>query len=249
MLYTSSKPLKKAGVFLELGDNVVFKLSNGAVISYRVYASFLQNDSSINDSIFVNLNIDKHEIARKYYFKKPVVTPGEAWPYSYSNDYASLTNLVIALFEMIEGTVKLFEPTKVKLSKKGLQSLYPLVCEGWKLRIKASLIESLLEDDVTVNISELEAAYTDADRTQKEALDKYLGISEIFKSKQDSASDLQIGEILEIAYPLQYKGQRLLRTYSGFVSLDDASSTWGVKDPKIRGKKLLKHTRILVEVK
>ena len=250
MLYTSSKPLKKPGVFLKLGDNVEFKLSNGAVITYRVYDSFLKNDRGLNDSIFVNLNIDKHEIARKYYFKKPVVTPGEDWPCSYSNDYASLTNLVIALFEMIEGTVKLFEPTKVKISKKGLQSVYPLVCKGWQGTIKAALIESLLEDEVSVSLTVLEQAFSEADTKQKAALEEHLNISTHLKLRQDSTSDLEIGQALVVndAEAPHYNGQRLLRTYAGFVSLDDASSTW-CGNPQLKGLKLSKGSKIVVEIK
>lgn len=251
MHYTSSKELKKSGVYLKLDDTVIFTLSNGTTITYRVCDSFLQNDRGMNDSIFVNLNIvDKHEMAKRYYFKKPVVTSGEDWPFSYANDYASLTSLVIALFEMVEGTVKIFEPTKIKVSKKGLQSVYPLVCEGWQAKIKQALIDSVLEDEVSVTLTTLELAFSEANSSQKEALEVYLNISTHLKPKQDSTNDLRCGEVLIVNDDdaTHYNGQRILRTYSGFVSLDEASNTWG-GSLDLKGKKLTKGTKIEIELK
>jgi hypothetical protein len=111
------------------GDQVIFKIGNEQFI-YEVHSNCLTCVDEFNDIIFEKLGMDtieKYAFASKQYGYN--VNIGN-WPASHDYDYEGLTNLVRALYELIENKKKspfkpLFseiddisnEPAKVKVPK------------------------------------------------------------------------------------------------------------------------------------
>lgn len=80
-------------------DDIVYFIYNNITYIYEVKKEYLSNIRRCNDTIFVDLRLDKRHVATEAYG----YSCGEGqWPESKISDYAALTRLVIFLFEEIE---------------------------------------------------------------------------------------------------------------------------------------------------
>lgn len=83
---------------LQYGDIVYFTYNN-STYKYKVIGDYLSNTRMVNDVIFVDLQLNKEQVATKAYG----YTCGSGqWPECRLSDYEALTKLVIFLFEEIE---------------------------------------------------------------------------------------------------------------------------------------------------
>ena len=79
---------------LKNGQEVIFIIKNKNY-KYKVYKSFLNEEYSNNNQIFIDLKIDQVKFAHSAYGYHP---GNGVWPTSNHEDFAALTRLVEALF-------------------------------------------------------------------------------------------------------------------------------------------------------
>jgi hypothetical protein len=113
------------------------------------------------------------------------------------------------------------------IKRSDLRDINNVVCRKWQEKI-ANLVSNSDMFDETIEVSNdlLADAYKEATLVQEELLNKYFTKP---KDERIKASDLKIGEMMivkESDPKSSYNGLILLKTFSNFVCITNATKTW-----------------------
>lgn len=113
------------------------------------------------------------------------------------------------------------------INRSDLRDINNIVCNKWQKKI-ATLVSNSDMFDETVEVPNdlLSEAYKEATPVQEQLLNKYFTKP---KDERIKASDLQIGEMMivkESDPKSSYNGLILLKTFSNFVCITNATKTW-----------------------
>lgn len=117
MIYSSYSELQ--GNLLQEGDEVIFRLETGGVLNYSVqnngngFVLFLryEEDKYNNKLIFEKLNLERFEFCEQQYGYE--VNLLNDFPEAKPNDFAALTRVTLALFDLIEASQRLAQTSEI----------------------------------------------------------------------------------------------------------------------------------------
>lgn len=115
---------------LELDDKVVFEVNNVRIVYktkqqwFNVIETTPKSIETCESKIFKILNIENHiEFCSTFYGYPAKEVPKFAWPDCKTYDYAALTRVIIALFDIISGKTEIPKLKKLELTSVNIAFL------------------------------------------------------------------------------------------------------------------------------
>ena len=173
------------------------------------------------------------------------INPGEFVLSKHRNDQSCLwaSDDESFLLELHPGYVKInletfLQITQMKnhtVTREQFQQGYELACSDWKVKLMDEVgVKLVLNDTVEVSGELVESLRRAASNsTQKSFIETLFG-----NSKSINSHDLEIGEAMRVSELGCWDGCIVLRTYSGFVDINNPRSTWSDCGPNFDGVKV-----------